>query len=125
MAAYLGRHGASPTRVREILRQLRAWGYLDDEAFAVRWAQGRIARRPVGRARLEAELLAKGFTEATTSRTLRDVFGDSGETEMAQTLLDHVAAGGRRSVAQQAALLRRSGFQEETIDSVLGVDWAW
>ncbi len=125
VAAYLDRRGASPIRRRAILARLKAWGYLDDDGFALRWAHGRLARRPMGRARLEAELLAKGFSEGTVGRTLRAIYGERRESEMAAVLLNQRAAGRRRTMAQQATLLRRAGFEEETIESLLGVEETW
>lgn len=122
VTAYLDRRGASPGRARAVLAQLRAWGYLDDDAFALRWARDRVARRPMGRARLEAELLAKGFNEETTAGTVRTIYCDRTETELAEALLAKSDGRSRRSVAQQAALLRRFGFQDETIESVLGME---
>ncbi len=76
----------------------------------------------MGRARLEAELLAKGFNEETTAGTVRTIYCDRTETELAEALLAKSDGRSRRSVAQQAALLRRFGFQDETIESVLGME---
>lgn len=125
MKAYLARRGSSPGLTRVILARLRDWGYLDDDAFAVRWAQARVGRRPMGRARLEAELLAKGFDAETTARTLRKVYPVDRETELAEALLRRGDGCGRKTRTQQAALLRRAGFQEETIESLIGVGWSW
>lgn len=108
-----------------VLARLRAWGYLDDETFALRWARGRVASRPMGRARLEAELAAKGFDAGTTGRTLDSIYGDRREADMAEALLGRTSAQRARSAAQQAALLRRYGFSEDIIEQVMGTDGAW
>jgi SOS response regulatory protein OraA/RecX len=79
----------------------------------------------MGRARLEAELLAKGFDTETTARTLREVYPGDRETELAEALLSRGEGRGRKTKARQAALLRRAGFQEETIESLIGVEWSW
>jgi SOS response regulatory protein OraA/RecX len=79
----------------------------------------------MGRARLEAELLAKGFDAETTARTLREVYRGGRETELAEALLNGRAGRGRKTKAQQVALLLRAGFQEETIESLVGVEWSW
>jgi SOS response regulatory protein OraA/RecX len=122
VAAYLARRGASPSQVRAVLSRLRAWGYLDDEAFALRWAQARVARRPMGRARLEAELLARGFDAETTAKTLRTIYADRTEAQLAEVLLAKASRQAPRSSARAAALLRRFGFEEESIESALGMD---
>lgn len=125
MQAFLDRRGASQARARRVLARLRAWGYLDDETFALRWARERVACRPMGRARLEAELAAKGFDAGTTARTLDAIYGDRREADMAEALLGRTSAPRARSAAQQAALLRRHGFSEDTIEQVMGMEGSW
>jgi regulatory protein len=123
---YLAKLGASPTRVRLLTTLFRSRGYLDDAAFAMRWAQSRLARRPMGRARLEAELLKQGVDPVITSRTLDQVYRDRTERELADCLLmSRCGRGTRGGLARDAALLRRHGFSEETIEAALeqGSNW--
>jgi SOS response regulatory protein OraA/RecX len=79
----------------------------------------------MGRARLEAELAAKGFDAGTTARTLDAVYGDRREADMAEALLGRTSARRARSAAQQAALLRRHGFSEDTIEQMMGTEGSW
>lgn len=110
MKAYLSKRGASPVRIRTVLSRLRALGYLDDQAFAQRWARDRIARKPMGRLRLEAELRAQGVEERTIADTLEAIYGETSEQHLASQLL--------RDRCVTPAFLRRRGFSEETIETI-------
>ena len=122
MTGYLTRKKASPALVRRVLGRLRTWGYLDDDTFAARWAVARLARRPMGRARLEAELRAKGFDEGTIRQTIVQVFRETDEADLARTLVARRLREGRRGLIRAAAVLRRDGFTDDTIEEVLGAE---
>jgi SOS response regulatory protein OraA/RecX len=116
--AYLSRAGASAASIRSLLSRFRKQGYLDDEAYAVRWACARLARCPMGRARLEAELSAKGFERTAVATALRQAYADTDERAQARALLALRTAGNRRG---NAALLRRYGFDDDLIEELSGV----
>lgn len=122
VAVYLGRTGASAVHIRSLLSRFRAQGYLNDDAYAARWARARLARCPMGQARLEAELLAKGFERATVAKALRQAYGGTTQRALARALLiqrlGRAAAGDRR---RGASLLRRYGFDESVIEELFGV----
>lgn len=118
--AHLERAGASPTQIRLLLSRFHRLGYLDDRSYARRWLAARLQRKPMGRERAEAELLGKGFEPPVVRETLEDVYHEQDERRLAQALLRQ----GRRDrpdgpTARQAALLRRYGFNDDTIESVL------
>jgi len=120
MRAYLIRLGVSSARAGRVIKRLVEQGYLDDERYGFRWASARLARRPMGRERLEAEMVGQGLERDTIERTLDQVYGERSEGELALTLL-------RRKYdlrnpacrSSGATLLRRYGFTEETIEAVL------
>jgi regulatory protein len=112
--AYLGKVGASPSHIRTVLARLRGLGYVDDRAFAQRWARDRIARKPMGRLRLEAELQAQGLDERIVANTVEAIYAELSERTMALQLL--------RTRAVTPAFLRRRGFSEDTIESVVNPD---
>jgi len=122
VVAYLSRAGASAVRIRSLLSRFREQGYLNDDAYAARWARDRLARCPMGQARLEAELLAKGFGRTTVAKAMRQVSGDTTQRTLARALLiqrlGRAAAGDRR---RGASLLRRYGFDENVIEELFGV----
>src|SRR2546428_11563277 len=83
MKAYLVRLGASSTSVRNMIKRLVERGYLNDERYALQWSTERLARRPMGRERLEAELMGQGLDRETTARALEQVYGGRSEPELA------------------------------------------
>ena len=120
MRAYLIRLGVSSARAGRVIKRLVEQGYVDDERYGLRWASERLARRPMGRERLEAEMIGQGLERDTIERTLDQVYGERSERELALALLrrkyDRRGPASRSAVA---TLLRRYGFTEETIETVL------
>jgi regulatory protein len=125
LKAHLAKVGATPARIRALTTLFRARGYLDDAALAMRMCRSRLARRPVGRARLEAELARRGVDAAVVRQTLDLVYGEAGEEPLAARLLRASPPRGRADLARRIGLLRRSGFSEETIENVLGRESDW
>jgi len=121
--AYLARAGASLTQIRTVLSRFRRLGYLDDKAYARRWMAARLQRRPMGRARAEAELLARGFGPSLVQETLDGVYRDEDEGRLARALLRQRPGQADARPGGPAALLRRHGFSEDTIEDVLGASW--
>src|SRR4029077_14658739 len=117
----LAAKGASPSQVRAAIRRLTSMKYLDDVAFAARWADRRLARMPMGRARLQGELLATGCPEHTVQATLQATYCKVSERDLAMQV---VALAGRttstRTRERLARLLSQRGFDEDTIETVMG-----
>ncbi len=117
----LAAKGASPSQVRAAIRRLTSLRYLDDVAFAARWAGRRLARMPMGRARLQVELLATGCPEHIVRATLRATYRKVNERDLAMHV---VMKAGRTTSAQTpgriARLLSQRGFDEDTIETVMG-----
>lgn len=117
----LGAKGASPSQIRATVRRLASLQYLDDVAFAMRWADRRLVRMPMGRARLQEELLATGCPEAIVQATLRAAYRKMSERDLAMQV---VTAAGRTTSAHTLGrlirLLNQRGFDEDTIETVMG-----
>lgn len=113
--------GASPAQIRAAVRRLTSLRYLDDVAFAAQWADRRLARMPMGRARLQDELLATGCPEHIVQATLRATYRKVNERDLAMQV---VMLAGRASSAQAlgriARLLGQRGFDDDTIETVMG-----
>jgi len=109
---YLVRIGASAARAERLISGFQARGYLDDAGYARRWARDRLSRKPMGRGRLEAELMAKGVASNVVADTLDELYREQHEQALAEELA--------RRTAVTPAFLRRRGFQEEVIEAVLG-----
>ena len=117
----LAAKGASPPETRAAIKRLASLKYLDDAAFAARWVERRLARMPMGRARLQEELLATGCPEQIVQTTMRATYRKVSERNLAQQV---IAMAGRSSSAQTlgrvARLLNQRGFDEDTIETVMG-----
>jgi regulatory protein len=113
--------GASPSQIQATVRRLTSLRYLDDVAFAARWADRRLARMPMGRARLQEELLATGCPEHIVQATLRATYRKVSEGALAMQV---VTMAGRATSVQApgrlARLLSQRGFDEDTIETVMG-----
>ncbi|MBM4125265.1 MAG: hypothetical protein FJ246_10000 [Nitrospira sp.] len=119
--AFLLRAGASPARSRVVIAGLLRQGYLNDEAYALRWARARLARRPMGRLRLEVELLNQGLDREITASTVEQVYRERPERDLARQLLGLPKRQGQPgSRLVEAGLLRRHGFDDEMIEDLLG-----
>ena len=116
----LAAKGAPPSEIRAAIRRLASLKYLDDAAFAARWVDRRLARMPMGRARLQEELLATGCQEPIVEATLRATYRKVSERDLAQQV---VSLAGRTAselaLGRLARLLNQRGFDEETIETVM------
>ena len=113
--------GASPAQIRVTVRRLTSLQYLNDEAFAVRWAERRLARMPMGRARLQDELLATGCSERIVHATLRSAYRKVSEQDLAMQVLTRASrTTSAKTPSRVARLLSQRGFDEDTIETVVG-----
>ncbi len=113
--------GASPAQIRVAVRQLTSLKYLNDEAFASRWVERRLSRMPMGRARLQGELLATGCSEYIVHTTLRAAYCKVSEQDLAAQVLTRVSwTASAKTPGRVARLLSQRGFDEETIETVMG-----
>jgi regulatory protein len=117
----LAAKGASPLQARAAIRRLTSLKYLDDVAFAARWADRRLARMPMGRARLQAEMLATGCPEYIVHSTLRDTYRKVSERDLALQVVTMAGrTGSAKTHARVARRLSQRGFDEDTIETVMG-----
>jgi len=117
----LSAKGASPSQVRAVVRRLTSLKYLDDVSFAARWVDRRLERMPMGRARLQEELLATGCPEPIVHATLRAAYRKVSERDLAMqvvTMAGRISSGQARD--RVARLLSQRGFDEDTIETVMG-----
>jgi regulatory protein len=117
----LAAKGASPTQVRATVRRLISLRYLDDVAVAARWVDRRLARMPMGRARLQDELLATGCPEHIVHATLRAAYRKVSERDLAMQVVTMASrTPSAKMPGRVARLLSQRGFDEDTIETVMG-----
>ena len=108
----------------EVVVALEAQGYVDDQAFARQWADGRASRRHLGSLRLRDELQRKGIPRDLADAAVRQAFAESGEEERALEAARRRLPALRRQNAERAAarlrgyLLRR-GYPADVVRRVL------
>jgi regulatory protein len=116
---FLTSKGASPDQARQTIGRLFDLRYLDDRAYASRWVETRLARRPMGRERLKAELMAKGVAEALADSAIGEALQAVDEEALARRAFRSWRKGRRALPRQAAQYLRRRGFEEETIERII------
>jgi regulatory protein len=113
---HLRGRGFAPAQIDEVIGRLARLGYLDDRAYAARYAAWSAEERPMGRRRLAQELMRRGVERATIDSVLQEAFGPEQEAGALDRALRKAARGvatppddkARRRVASY--LLRR-GFR--------------
>lgn len=100
--------------------KLSEYGYLNDEQFALSFAQGRVRQKPVGRQRLARDLKNKKLDKETAEQTLEKVFAETPEDSLIdQAIAKRVRLRGRPKDRQESKslfdhLLRR-GFSIDLV----------
>jgi regulatory protein len=82
----LARAGHEEADVEAALRRLRSQGYLDDDAFAQRYARSRMQHQGLGRIRVGHELRRKGLTRTQAETGVRVALADVSEPETIDAL---------------------------------------
>jgi len=119
----LRQKGFRPARIDPCLDRLQEKGFIDDEAVAGAFIRDRLRHRPRGKARLSAELRAKGVNGDLAKRTIDLVFEAEETSDVAlarevaekwvvrqnATLLESLA-GADNSADRGKALRRLNGY---------------
>lgn len=100
--------------------KLSEYGYLNDEQFALSFAQSRVRQKPVGRQRLARDLKNKKLDKETAEQTLEKVFAETPEAALIDQAIERrVRLRGRPQTRQESKslfdhLLRR-GFSIDLV----------
>jgi regulatory protein len=105
--------------VDDVIGALERYGYVDDEAFARRYADGRAAAGKSGARRLRLELRAKGVADQEAiERAVREAIERTPEAETIDALIAKRLRGRAADEVELRRLrdfLLRRGFDPETI----------
>ncbi|HET8721579.1 MAG TPA: regulatory protein RecX [Nitrospira sp.] len=115
---FLAAKGAPPSSIAQVISRLSALKYLDDRAYAARWIEATLARRPMGYDRLKNELMAKGVAERLAHEAIVEGLEGLDEETLARRALQ-LKGGGRRPHRRMVSLLRQRGFAEELIERII------
>ena len=117
---FLTSKGASSTQTKRVVSRLSALRYLDDRAYATRWVETMMARRPTGREGLKSGLLTKGLSETLVDEVIGEALQDVDEETLARRALQRRRRNSHRLRPRQtASFLRQRGFAEETIERII------
>lgn len=83
----LERKGVTKVLVEEVIARLREYGYLDDERFALGYASAKMRQKPIGRQRLQRDLMFKRVDREVTEEVLDQVFAETPEEELIERAL--------------------------------------
>lgn len=124
LTARLRRRGAPLAVAQAVVADLEAQGYVDDEAFARQWADGRAGRRHLGSLRLRDELQKKGVPRPLAEAAVREAFRETGEEERALDAARRRLPALRRKNAERAPVrlrdyLLRRGYPAGVVGRVL------
>jgi regulatory protein len=120
----LARKGYQRPENEAVISDLSELGLLDDRKFASQWIESRMALRPMGQARLRAELAAKGVDREIVESTLAE-YGNDLDEKGAALALARKKLGSLRGLEPEAArrrlagFLGRRGFAASTVSRVL------
>lgn len=120
LADKLAARGYEEAEVEEALGRLERHGYLDDRRAAREYAEGKLARGPLGRRRLMADLVRRGAPGEVAGEVLDELLPDDDRAD-ARAAAD-AWLGKRRGEVKPASLaqhLERRGFTSGSIWSVL------
>jgi len=118
------RRGYAAEEVEAAIARLEDLGYLDDRTAARDFATGRLAREPLGRRRLAADLVQRGAPEAVISEVLDELLPADDRDAARQAAERWLARRRNPDKPALARYLERRGFTPSAIWGALdAVEW--
>ena len=106
--------------VETVIARLREYGYLDDERFAFGYASLKVKQRPIGRQRLQRDLMFKQVNREAADEALDLVYAETSEADLIERAIEkHTRLRGRPKDRVEAKKLfdhlLRQGFSFELV----------
>lgn len=116
--------GAARADTDKVIADLTELGLLNDEKFARDWVDSRRRLKPMGPARIRAELTKKGIARDIVEQALADFARDADQESLALSLAEKKMHSWRglereRIINRMSGFLSRRGFSARTINNVL------
>ncbi len=118
LANKLRQRGYGEDEIESALDRLTEHGYLDDERTAREFARSRLARGPIGRRRLRAELQRRGVPDAAVEAGLEELPDDEAAA-VREAAERYLTRSGKRNRAALGRHLERKGFARHAIFAIL------
>ncbi len=114
----------APDVITSVVDHLRELDYINDRSFAAQWAVSRMRSRGFGRRRIEQELYAKRIDREIVQETLRGLYEEAPELEVARKEAEKKlrTLSGLEPLTRKRRLaghLERKGYASEIIRAVL------
>jgi regulatory protein len=116
--------GFSPAVVDQVISDLKAQHYVDDEAFALSYVHSRLVNKSVGEILLRRELWQKGIHEQIIEKALKEAYAEKSQLEVARELLvkrlsRYKELNDWQKKKRLADFLLRRGFEWELVKEVI------
>ncbi|GJL77658.1 MAG: hypothetical protein NPINA01_06470 [Nitrospinaceae bacterium] len=116
----LARKDFAKATIQSTIDWLIRLGYLNDERFALSWSRSRVSAKKFGEHRMRKELSAKGLATGIIEKTLRTIYSETNERDLAQSLakkkLSLLKGVDSKSQSRRLAqYLQRKGFPSDTV----------
>lgn len=111
--------------IKEVVSNLAGYNYINDNDFALNWAENRIRSRHTGPMILRSELLKKGIPKDIVDKTLKEIYNKYNERSLAVDALNAKAKllkniPEEKKKARLYSFLMQRGFSYEIINEILG-----
>lgn len=120
----LRRRGAPAPVAEDVIKNLEQQGYVDDQTFAIAWAETRARQRHLGGRRLRQELARKGVARPAIERAIEQAFGPEGEEAEALAAATRewprlLRRGAEKAPRRLRDYLLRRGFSVELVEEIV------
>lgn len=120
----LARKGYAESVINDVLAQLKADKFLDDEEFALSYVRSRMVSKPMGERLLRQELWQKGVSESTIDRAVQAAYADNSQRELALQLAQKRWSRDKHLPEQERKrrlhdFLMRRGFEWDIVSEVI------
>lgn len=82
------RKGFPKAIVDEVISDLKAQKFIDDEMFALSYVRSRLVNKPVGEILLRHELWQKGIHEEIIEKAVQEAYAEKNQLEIARELME-------------------------------------
>jgi regulatory protein len=115
---------AEPVVLDTCIERLKDLNYVNDDAFAHSYARYRVSLKPLGRARVSRELIARKVSRNRIDKALDLVFGEFAEESLLDQAIErrirtHGRPGDRAAAKRMFDHLARLGFEYDLISRKL------
>ncbi|MFZ2969814.1 MAG: regulatory protein RecX [Minisyncoccia bacterium] len=111
--------------IDQVIKELKGFGYLNDEKFAESYVSDRINFRPCGRQLLVKELRERGVEESVAENKINELLDSEKEMALAEKMLikkmkfTDKNAGKNKLYKKYASFLQSKGFSFDIISKAL------